>query len=65
MAITVKNTIDFDRRTDNRKVQLTEFQSSLASDRNIREGRAKFPTNVPNPLASVFDIMFHRPARYL
>ena len=43
----------------------THLRSSSARDRKIRDGRAKVPTNVFSPLASVCEIKLNRPARYL
>ena len=50
---------------DSRKFQFTVLQLSSAKDKKISEGKANVPTNVLSPLASVFVIIFNRPARYL
>jgi hypothetical protein len=41
------------------------LKSSWASERKIKDGRAKVPTKVPRPFASVCEIMLNRPAKYL
>lgn len=55
--------MDFEIKTESRNVQLTVPQLSFARDKKINEGRAKVPTNVESPLASVLEMIFNRPAR--
>lgn len=65
IIITEKNTILFATNIDKRKSQFTSPNSNSAKDRNIRAGSEKLPTKVPIPLASVSEIKFIRPAKYL
>lgn len=65
IIITAKNTILFAISIDKRKSQLTSPSSNSANDINIRAGKEKVPTNVPIPLASVSEIKFILPAKYL
>lgn len=65
IIITEKNTILLAIKIDNRNNQLTEPNSNSAKDIKISEGNENVPTNVLIPLASVSDIRFMRPAKYL
>lgn len=64
-TITEKNTMLLAIKIDKRNVQLTEVKSSCANDININDGNENVPTKVLMPLASVSDIRFIRPAKYL
>lgn len=64
-AITEKNIIPLANRIASRNIQLTVLKSRRASDRNMRDGKAKVPTNVAIPLDSVEETTFRRPATYL
>lgn len=64
-TITEKNTSPFASNIARRNVQLTLLKSSRASERNIRDGRAKLPTNVAMPFDSTLDTTFSLPAIYL
>lgn len=55
----------FAKKIASKNSQLTELRSSVAIDIKIKDGKAKVPTNVFKPLASVAEIMFNRPATYL
>lgn len=59
---TAKNTIHFEIRIANKKIQFTVFQSNATSDVKINDGNANVPTNVFKPLVSAFVIIFNRPA---
>lgn len=61
--ITVKNTKLFAINIESKNNQFTELRSSSAKDIKINDGRAKFPTNVLIPFASVSEIRFMRPAK--
>lgn len=63
IIITAKNTKDFDISMANRNVQLTLLQFNSTKERNINEGKANVPTNVPRPLVSAFEMILKRPAR--
>lgn len=64
-AITIKNIIPLASRIASRNIQLTVLKSSRASERKMREGKAKVPTNVAIPLDSVEETTLRRPAMYL
>lgn len=65
IIITAKNTIDLAINIETKNIQFTELKSSSASDIKIKDGREKVPTNVLKPFASVSEIKFMRPAKYL
>lgn len=65
IIITEKNTIALATNIERRNIQFTELKSSSAKDIKIKDGKANVPTNVFNPFASVSDIKFIRPAKYL
>lgn len=60
---TAKNTIHFDIRMANKKIQLTVLQSNATNDVKINDGNANVPTNVFKPFVSAFVMIFKRPAR--
>lgn len=64
-AITEKNIIPLASRIASRNIQLTVLKSRRASERKIRDGKAKVPTNVAIPLDSVDETTLRRPAMYL
>lgn len=64
-ARTTKNIHPLASNTANKNFQLTREKSSFAKDKNINDGRAKVPTNVFKPFASVLEIISSLPAIYL
>lgn len=65
IKITEKKIIPFANKIAARNSQFTVLKSNLANDKNISEGKAKVPTNVPMPLDSVCVTTLKRPAVYL
>lgn len=65
IIITAKNTTPFAINTEVKNSQFTEERFKVASDIKIRDGNEKVPTKVLMPFASVSDIIFMRPAKYL
>lgn len=64
-AITEKNIIPLANSIASRNIQLTVLKSRRASERKMRDGKAKVPTNVAIPLDSVEETTLRRPAMYL
>lgn len=64
-AITEKNIMPLANSIASRNIQLTVLKSRRASERKMRDGKAKVPTNVAIPLDSVEDTTLRRPAMYL
>lgn len=62
---TERNTMVFETRIESRNFQFTEVKSSCAKDMKIKEGSENVPTKVFMPFASVSEIRFIRPAKYL
>lgn len=65
ITITEKNTILFAISTDAKNNQLTWLRSSCAKDIKMRDGNEKVPIKELIPFASVSEIRFIRPAKYL
>lgn len=63
--ITEKNIIPFASSIASRNIQFTVLKSKRASERKMRDGKAKVPTNVAIPLDSVEETTLRRPAMYL
>lgn len=63
--MTPKNIRHLANSIASRNIQLTKLKSSLAKERNMRDGRANVPTNVAIPFDSVDVTTLRRPATYL
>lgn len=64
-AITEKNIMPLANSIASRNIQFTVLKSRRASERKMRDGNAKVPTNVAIPLDSVEETTLRRPAMYL